>query len=143
MENKKFAAPYLITFPKVGSSEIGYISIAEISDLLPFEIKRTFWTYFTPESVVRGRHAHYKTEQILVAVSGRIIVNLLSAIGDEKVFVLDRPDIGLYIPPNVWHTMQYNHFAVQMVFTSTIYNESDYIRDFELFKNVYKNSPNS
>ncbi|ALI99745.1 sugar 3,4-ketoisomerase [Rufibacter tibetensis] len=130
--------PYIIEFPAIGSSEIGYISVAENSDLLPFEVKRVFWTYGTPESIVRGRHAHYQTQQVILAVNGRILVTTEQADGPVEVFVLERPNLGLYVPPNVWHTMQYSNAAVQMVLASTSYSEEDYIRDHSEFRSVWK-----
>jgi dTDP-4-dehydrorhamnose 3,5-epimerase-like enzyme len=128
--------PYLFDFPKVGAFDVGYISIAEVATGLPFEVKRVFWTYHTPESIVRGRHAHHQTAQILVAVTGRIVVVTELLNEDVQTFVLDRPDLGLYIPPYCWHTMQYSHNAVQMVLASTEYNADDYIRDYAEFKKV-------
>lgn len=128
--------PYLIQFPKIGSSTVGYISVAEVQNLIPFDVKRVFWTYYTPESIVRGRHAHHYTEMVLVAVSGRIIVNTEMQNGEIETFVLERPDQGVYLPPYSWHTMQYSHTAVQMVLASTVYDEKDYIRDYKTFKTV-------
>ena len=134
-----YAAPYLIPFPKLGAPDIGYISVAEnASGPVPFEVKRMFWTYYTPESIVRGRHAHYATEQVLVAVAGRIIVTIEQADGTIQTFRLEDPYEGLYVPPNVWHTMQYSHTAVQLVLASHLYNEADYIRDYDKFKEVWQ-----
>ncbi|SNC67769.1 WxcM-like, C-terminal [Hymenobacter gelipurpurascens] len=126
--------PYLFDFPRVGNHNIGYISIAEVSTGLPFQVKRVFWTYHTPESIVRGRHAHHQTAQILVAVSGRIVVLTEMPNGELQTFVLDRPDIGVYLPPYCWHTMQYSQNAVQMALASTEYTADDYIRDYAKFK---------
>lgn len=128
--------PYLIEFKKIGSGDIGYISVAENNSAIPFDIKRTFWTYYTPESIVRGRHAHHETQQILIAVAGRIIVNTEMPNGELNTFILDRPDIGVYIPSNAWHTMQFSHTAVQLVLASTEYDENDYIRNYEDFKKM-------
>ena len=136
MELSTYHEPHLITFSKLGESALGYISVAQ-NNKLPFPVQRVFWTYYTPESIVRGRHAHYKTEQVLIAVNGRIIVTTESATGLVKSFVLENPWQGVYIPPNVWHTMQYSHAAVQMVMASTEYNEADYIRDHDVFKKVW------
>ena len=130
--------PYLIEFPKVGASDIGFISIAEYPQQIPFEVKRVFWTYYTPESVLRGRHAHHITEQVLVAVAGRIIVTAEQADGTVELFRLEDPYVGLYIPPNVWHTMQYSHSAVQLVLASSLYDEQDYIRQHEQFRQIWK-----
>ncbi len=134
-----YSAPHIIEFKKLGESSIGYISVAENGNL-PFDIKRIFWTYYTPESVVRGRHAHYKTEQIIIAATGRIIVTTETAEGEINTFVLNEPNMGVYIPPNVWHTMQYSHTAIQCVLSSTSYDEADYIRDYNSFKEYWKNA---
>lgn len=133
----EFPNPYLIEFPKLGEPGIGYISVTEQYKQLPFEVQRTFWTYYTPESIVRGRHAHYVTEQVLVAVAGRITVMTELPDGTVSVHRLEDPHIGLYIPPNAWHTMQYSHSAVQLGFASLSYNEQDYIRQYEKFKEVW------
>ena len=129
--------PYIIDFQCLGESAIGFISVVQNSQL-PFEIKRVFWTYYTPESIVRGRHAHHNTEQILVAVCGRIILTTESASGEVNTFILEKPSIGVYIPPNVWHTMQYSHSSVQLVLASSIYDENDYVRYYDEFKLLEK-----
>ena len=131
-----YKQPHIIDFGKLGEPEIGYLSIAE-NTKLPFKIERVFWTYYTPESIVRGRHAHHKTEQILMAVTGRIIVTTDDGKGNIQTFVLDEPNKGVYLPPNVWHTMQYNHTAIQVVFASMSYDGEDYIRDYNQFKKVW------
>jgi dTDP-4-dehydrorhamnose 3,5-epimerase-like enzyme len=134
-----FHKPHIIELPRLGNIEIGYISPINTIGGLPFDIKRTFVTYYTPDLIVRGRHAHYATEQFLVAVNGKIVVNTENAQGELDSFLLDTPYKGLYIPPNVWHTMQYQKDAVQLVFASTEYDEKDYIRNYESFKEYWSN----
>jgi dTDP-4-dehydrorhamnose 3,5-epimerase-like enzyme len=126
--------PRLIQFKKVGHPAEGYISIAEIEKELPFAPKRVFWTYFTPHEVIRGRHAHYRTEMVLIAVSGRIELQTEMAGGIVQNFLLDHPETGVYMPPHCWHTMQYSHNAVQLVFASTAYDPDDYIRSYDAFR---------
>jgi mannose-6-phosphate isomerase-like protein (cupin superfamily) len=133
MENKK---PRLLEFPRIGNTSIGYLSVAEQQQNIPFEIKRIFWTYFTPESIVRGRHAHHGTEMVLIALSGRIIVTTEMPGGELETFKLEQPDIGLYMPPYCWHTMQYTHTSVQLVITSSHYTSEDYIRSYEEFQKL-------
>jgi oxalate decarboxylase/phosphoglucose isomerase-like protein (cupin superfamily) len=96
-----YPTPFLLQLPKLGAPDIGYITVAEGNDLIPFTVARTFWTYYTPESIVRGRHAHYLTQQVMVALSGRIIVTIEQADGTLGTFRLEDPNVGLYIPPNV------------------------------------------
>jgi hypothetical protein len=130
--------PFLIQFPKLGDSSQGYISLLE-NDTLPFVPKRIYWTYFTPEDVVRGNHSHYELEQILVAVSGIIILKIVTIKGDEFEFVLDSPDKGVFIPKLCWRVLKYSHNAVQMCIASLEYSETDYIRNYEEFKKLIKN----
>ena len=135
-------APYLIDLAKLGAPDIGYISVAEAwPGVIPFEVKRVFWTYYTPESIVRGRHAHHRTEQVLVAVAGRITVTTEQADGALQTVRLETPHTGLYVPPHTWHTMQYSHSAVQLVLASLPYDAADYIRDYDEFRAVWRARP--
>jgi hypothetical protein len=130
--------PHLIEFPKIGNEELGFLSIGEGNKHVPFDIQRIFWTYTTPEEIVRGRHAHYETEMILIAMSGRIIVNTEMPDGVVNVFTLDKPNVGLFMPKLCWHTMQYLKNPVQVVIASSLYDEADYIRDYETFLKLRK-----
>ena len=131
-------SPHLIQLPKLGDPAIGYISVIEQQQVVPFEIKRIFWTYYTPESIVRGRHAHHATELVLIAASGRILITTELADGEIQLFRLEDPHVGLYVPPCAWHTMQYSHSAVQLALASQPYDEADYIRDHQAFKQRWK-----
>lgn len=129
--------PCLIEFSKIGSSSLGYITIAENSNM-PFVIKRVYWTYFTPDSVVRGQHAHHELEQVIFATSGRIEFILEGIDGKTATFVLDNPSVGLYIPSGYWRTIKFSHNAVLMCLASLEYNEQEYIRDYNEFKALAK-----
>lgn len=129
------AIPSIINFPKIGSPALGYISMAE-NENLPFEVKRIYWTYYTPEEVERGGHSHINLQQILVAVSGIITVKTEMPSGQKAVFILDAPNKGLLIPKLCWREMKYSHNAVQMCIASIAYDEADYIRSYEDFKQI-------
>jgi dTDP-4-dehydrorhamnose 3,5-epimerase-like enzyme len=131
------AVPSLIEFSKIGSPALGYISVAQNSGL-PFEIKRVYWTYYTPDSVIRGHHAHYELEQIIFATSGRIEFILEDVEGNEEEFILDSPNVGLYIPQLYWRTIKFSHNAVLLCLASMEYGEEDYIRDYAEFKSLKK-----
>lgn len=130
--------PYIIQFDSIGDAALGYISVAEENKNIPFTIKRTYWTYYTPQSVNRGGHANIEKELVLIAVAGTIKVDIELQNGYIEQFVLDRPDIGLYMPKLCWHTMNYSHNAVQMVLASNFYSASDYIRDYSQFHSYGK-----
>lgn len=134
MNNK----PHLINLSKIGSSDLGYITIAEEQKNIPFEIKRVYWTYYTPQDVVRGGHAHKALEQVIFAVSGTITFNTEDQEGNKETFVLDHPNKGLYIPNLIWRDIHFTHNAVLLCLASELYSEEDYFRDFEEFKNYNK-----
>lgn len=125
--------PYVIPFDSIGNSAEGYISSTQFSDKLPFAIKRVFWTYDTPQQVVRGRHAHLATAQVLVAVNGSIDVRVDNGLGDIVTFQLSQPDQGLYLPPMHWADLYFAEGAILLSLTSTDFDEADYIRDYQVF----------
>jgi dTDP-4-dehydrorhamnose 3,5-epimerase-like enzyme len=128
-------SPQIILFNKIGSSELGYITIAEEQKNVPFDIKRVYWTYHTPQDVTRGGHAHKELRQIIFAVSGTITFNTEDKEGNQETFILDHPTKGLYIPKLIWRDIQFSHNAVLLCLASELYDEKDYFRDFEEFKN--------
>lgn len=126
--------PSIYKFSSIGSLELGYITVAENGAKLPFEIKRTYWTYYTPHDVVRGNHAHKALHQLIFAVAGVIDFELENTKGEKYSFKLDKPDMGLYIPPMHWRVIKFSHSAVLLCLASEIYLEDDYIRDYNTFK---------
>ena len=100
---------------------------------VPFDIKRVYYMYDTTEGVTRGRHAHKALEQILICVHGSCKILLDN--GEEKVVVpLDKPNEGLYVSNVMWREMfDFSEDAVLMVLASELYDEEDYIRDYDEF----------
>ena len=127
------SSPKKIILNKHGAPVIGYLT-APVEGKIPFRIRRVFWTYFTPERVTRGRHAHKNTSIVLFALTGKIIVTTETLDGTKKTFVLDKPNVGLLIPPMIWHIQRYSHTAIQLALASHPYNEKEYIRDYKTFK---------
>jgi len=125
--------PELLDFKRIGSSTLGYISIAE---KLPFEIKRVYWTYYAPHEVIRGHHAHKELSQVIFAVSGTIKFELENVRGVKQLFTLEQPEMGLYIPRLHWRTMEFSHNAVLLCLASEVFDESDYMRDYNDFKKL-------
>ena len=127
--------PHLIEFAKVGSPSIGFISVAE-NQQLPFSVERVYWTYFTPNEVIRGNHAHKNLQQILLAVAGQITIETETKTGIKTSFTLTKPHHGLFIPSLCWRTLQFSHNAVLLCLASAQFTEADYIRNYEEFKKI-------
>ena len=114
------------------------VSLEEFNDI-PFRIKRVYFVYDTKEGVVRGHHAHKSLEQILVCVHGSCKVMLDNG-SEKKIVSLEKPYEGLYIANNIWREMfDFSSDSVLMVFASELYNEDDYIRDYDEYLNFIKN----
>lgn len=127
----------IIKLDKIGNPSLGYITVGESLQNIPFEIKRTYWTYYTPQDVTRGGHAHKDLQQVIFAVSGTITFNLTDQIGNKKTVVLSDPSEGLYLPKLIWRDIHFTHNAVLLCLASEHYTEDDYFRDFEEFKNYH------
>lgn len=127
----------LINFPKVTDVR-GNLSFAEENKHLPFEIKRVFYIYDIPSGAIRGGHAHKKTEQVIIAISGSFEV-ILDNGNDQKSFFLNRPDYGLYLPPAIWREMKnFSSNSIVLGLASTLFDEDDYLRDYETFKRTIR-----
>jgi len=111
----------------------GDLVARQLGDGLPFTPQRCFLVYDVPTKELRGEHAHRVCEQFLVCVRGS--VNALCDDGEHRQeFVLDSPEIGLYIGPMVWGTQyRYSKDAVLMVLASLPYDAGDYIRSYDAF----------
>lgn len=127
--------PTLINIGKIGKPDLGYVSVAEVQENIPFDIKRVYWTYFTPQDVLRGHHAHKALHQVIFAVKGIIHFKFENISGDVYEFTLNSPESGIYVPPGFWREIQFSHDAVLLCLASEKYIEDDYIRDYDKFKN--------
>lgn len=134
----QYYEPTLIELVKIGDSTLGYISVTENFENIPFKIQRVYWTYYTPQDVTRGGHAHLELQQLIVAVSGTITLTTENLRGEKKEFVLDSPDKGLYLPNKIWRDIKFSHNAVLLCLASEKYNEDDYIRDYADYLKIKK-----
>ena len=111
----------------------GFLCAAEFDLDLPFVPKRCFWVYAVPNQQIRGEHAHRQCAQFLVAVKGQLRVVTDDGTQREE-FWLDRPNLGLYLPPLTWGIQYgYSEDAVLMVLASDPYDPQDYIRQYDEF----------
>jgi WxcM-like, C-terminal len=127
----------VIDFGRIGGRDNGFISVVDLNGAIPFSIERIFWTYFTPQEIIRGQHAHYGIEEVILAVAGEINVSLEFPDGSIQSTLLSKPHIGVYIPPYAWRKMEYSHNAVQLAIASQLYDANDYIRDKSDWLSIY------
>lgn len=118
----------------------GDLTVGEFLRDIPFVPKRYFMVFDVPSAKTRGEHAHRRCEQFLICVRGRCGVVADDGQRREE-FILDAPNLGLYLPPMVWGVQyKYSSDAVLLVFASEYYDSSDYIRQYDEFLRVLQDA---
>lgn len=111
----------------------GNLSVVEEYKDIPFKIARAYWVYDVPGGESRGGHAHKRLKQFVIALSGSFTVNLDDGT-EKRSFHLNHPYQGLLIETGVWRTLDdFSSGAVCLVLASELYEEEDYIRDYNDF----------
>ena len=121
----------IVNIPKIEDPR-GNLSVIE-KEVVPFEIKRVYYLYDVPAGAERGGHAHKKLQQFLVALSGSFDV-ILNDGKEEKIVTLNKPFEGLLITNGIWRELKnFSSGAVCLVVASDVFEEADYIREFDDF----------
>jgi hypothetical protein len=127
----------LVHLPKI-KNRAGNITPIHNSVEIPFDIKRVFYLYDIPGGESRGAHSHKLCHQFLIAVSGAFEV-LLDDGKTKRQVQLNRPYVGLHIPPNIWASeVNFSSGAICLVLASENYSDEDYIRDYDTYLNSVK-----
>lgn len=129
----------LIDLPKIRDMR-GNLTFIEGSRHIPFDIGRVYYIYDVPGGESRGAHAHKELYQLLIAISGSFDV-VVDDGSNRETINLKRADYGLLIRPGVWRELK--HFSsgsACLVLASAAYDEKDYIRDYEDFKDYVAKS---
>ncbi len=110
----------------------GNLSVIE-GNAIPFEMKRVYYLYDIPSGGRRGGHSHKEQQEFLIALSGSF--NVVLNDGDaKKTVTLNKPNQGLLIPNGIWRELEnFSSGAVCLVFASEVFEEEDYIRDYDAF----------
>lgn len=131
----------LISIPKIHDVR-GNLSVIE-GDTIPFPLKRVYYLYDVPSGSERGGHSHINQQEVLVAISGSFDVLLNDGV-NEKIVTLNRPNIGLLLPTGIWRELQnFSSGSVCLVLASDVFDEDDYIRDYNEFKSFKNGTSNS
>jgi len=123
----------LVSLPKI-HNRAGNITALENQKNIPFDVKRIYYLYDVPSNEGRGGHAHYELKQYLVAATGSFDVALNDG-KNTKIITLNKPDMALLIVPGLWRELQnFSGGAICLVLASHEFDEKDYIRDFNNYR---------
>lgn len=129
----------IIELPKICDLR-GNLTVAEQMKNVPFDVKRVYWTYDVPSGESRGGHAHKECVEMIIAVSGSFTVTLDDGKGNRKDFHLNHPWQGLLVNTGIWRTLEdFSSGAVCLVLASELYDEEDYIYEYEDYLKYVKN----
>ena len=127
----------IVQLPKIVDSR-GNLTFIEGGEHVPFDIKRVYYLYDVPGGAERGGHAHKALQQLIIAMSGSFNV-VLDDGREKKTFHLNRPWYGLYISPMIWREIDdFSSGAVCSVLASLHFDETDYIRQYDVFEKALK-----
>lgn len=100
---------------------------------VPFSIERVYYLYDVPGGETRGGHAHRALSQLIVAALGSFDV-VIDDGRERKTVHLRRSFHGLLLVPGIWRELtNFSSGAISLVLASRVYEESDYIRDYDRF----------
>lgn len=123
----------MIDLPKILDHR-GNLTFLEAGRHVPFEMKRVYYLYDVPGGAKRGGHAHKDLKQFIIAVMGSFDV-VLDDGHEKKRFHLNRSYYGLYIPKMIWRELDnFSSGSVCLSLVSEYYDEDDYIREYDEFK---------
>jgi hypothetical protein len=127
--------PQIIPLPKF-LDDRGNLSFVENDKHIPFRIARTYWIYDVPGGESRGGHAYKTLEEFIIALSGSFDVILHDG-KEEQRFSLNRSYYGLYVPRLYWRSLEnFSTNSVGAILANQHYNEQEYIRSFDEFKQL-------
>lgn len=116
----------------------GNLTVAESMKDMPLDIKRVYWVYDVPGGECRGGHAHKECKEFIIAVSGSFHVTLDDG-NNKNTYLLNHPYQGLFVETGIWRTLDdFSSGAVCLVLASDLYDEGDYIRDYDEFLDYVK-----
>ena len=78
----------------------------ELNKDIPFEVKRIFYVFGVHDQIDRGKHSHYKTKQILIALTGKVTV-VCDDGKERQEYILNNASEALYITEMIWDEQIY------------------------------------
>ena len=128
----------IIDFAVIGH-EYGNIAVTENSATAPIQVRRVYYIYAGQAGAERGGHSHHNATEIVIALSGSFDVTVDDGYRTRRV-TLNRPSQGLLLATGIWLShIHSSSGAVCLVLASEKFDEADYVRDYDTFKQLTSN----
>jgi len=113
--------------------ERGHLISMQDNTNCPFDVKRAFYIFDTKPGVVRGAHANRNSEFCLIAINGSCKIKVDDG-KKQEIVELNNPKTALYLDKMLWKEMyDFSYNAILLVLANTLYDENEYIRDYDEF----------
>jgi UDP-2-acetamido-3-amino-2,3-dideoxy-glucuronate N-acetyltransferase len=113
----------------------GQLTVADVA-AMPFQARRVFFILNVPKQQMRGNHALRASEELLLAISGSVVVTVEDGKNKQEITLRD-PNVGLVIAPKIWRVLsRFSEGAVLAVFASHTYDPANQIRDYAEFLSI-------
>jgi hypothetical protein len=123
---------------KIGNKKDGFLSYFQAELDFGFIVKRIYYIYEVDTKLKRGFHAHKNLKQFMFCPTGNIVVKVDNGFTSQH-YILDQPNKGLLLKVGYWREITFtNTNSVLIVAASELYDENDYIRDYNLYLSFIK-----
>lgn len=103
------------------------------SKSISFDVKRIYYLFGSSKDVSRGHHAHKNLKQLVICISGSCKIILDDGTIREE-YLMNSKIEGLLIEGLIWREMhEFSEDCILLVLASELFDESDYIRDYNEF----------
>ncbi len=117
--------------------ERGILSSIEENIDIPFNIKRIFYIYNIKAN--RGKHALKDTDEVLIPLAGRFVVNV-SDKNNTKEFIMDTPSRALFVPRLIFMEItKFSGDAVCLVLANRQHDLEQYLKTKEEYIKYVEN----
>ena len=104
-----------------------------------FNVQRIYFLHNVPDNEQRGGHAHINLSQLIIPVNGSFDILVDDGNTCSIIHLNSNNNMALYFPPGIWRELSNFSFgSVCLVLASEKYSETDYIRDYQTFKDYKK-----
>jgi hypothetical protein len=126
----------LLSFRKIPDPR-GNLTPVEGGQEIPFEIRRVYLIYDVPGGAVRGGTAYRTLEEVFISLSGSFDLTVDDGRGSTIRQTINRSYYGVHVPSMMWRRLSdFSTNAVCLIIASAHYDEADYIRDYDEFREL-------